>query len=127
VAVGLSFAIGIALMAIAVILVGFMKVKSTSTRPSGIVDQSDCGPVMSPTLDAMMHQADLAGVVFGVGALLCAAGCVTWALVGRGATPPHVKRREAIWLATIVIPVAIGTTFLWHAWVIDYYELHSGG
>ena len=121
--VGVLLAVGIALVVTAIALVSLVEVTTTENvygedRPSGVVVETTCGTILDPVLDcdANRDRLNQASVVFGVGLLLCAIACSAWALVAQR------RPLDAIVRVIILVPLAIGTAWLWRSLVIALYE-----
>jgi len=119
----LLLVLGIALVGVAVAAVSFVEVTTTENvwgedRPIGVVVETTCGTILNPVLDcdANRDRVNRATVVVGIGMVLCAAAYSVWAL-GRQHRP-----MAAIASAAVLIPLAIGGTWLWRSAVIAYYE-----
>ena len=119
----LLLVLGIALVGVAVAAVSFVEVITTENvwgedRPIGVVVETTCGTILNPVLDcdANRDRVNRATVVVGIGMVLCAAAYSVWAL-GRQRRP-----MAAIASAAVLIPLAIGGTWLWRSAVIAYYE-----
>ena len=121
--IALLLVLGIALVGVAVAAVSFVEVTTTENvwgedRPIGVVVETTCGTILNPVLDcdANRDRVNRATIVVGIGLLLCAVASSVWAL-GRQRLP-----MAAIARAVVLIPLAMGGTWLWHSAVIAYYE-----